>query len=77
MAFDITIPLDLWEEDNEAVITNWLAADGAAVRKGALLAEVMVEKTQYEIEAPADGVLKIAMRVDDIVRKGDRIGTIE
>jgi len=76
MATDIKIPEDLWEEDREAVITSWLAGDGATVSAGALIAEIMVEKVQHEITAPADGVLEITRQVDDIVKKGDVIGTI-
>ncbi len=77
MAVDIIIPLDLWEEDTEAVITNWLAGDGATVKNGKPLVDIMVEKIQHEIRAPADGVLTISRQADDIVRKGDVIGTIE
>lgn len=76
MATEIVIPVDLWEEDTEAVITSWLASDGATVAKDALIAEIMTEKVQYEIEAPAAGTLNIAKQVDDIVNKGDVIGTI-
>ena len=77
MATEVTVPQDLWEDDNmEAVITNWLASDGATVRKGALIAEVMVEKAQFEVVAPADGTLSITRQSDDIVRKGDVIGRI-
>jgi len=76
MASDIVIPVDLWEEDTEAVITSWLASDGAAVEKGALIAEIMTEKVQHEIEAPEAGTLSIAKQVDDIVNKGDVIGSI-
>ncbi|MGD9866062.1 MAG: biotin/lipoyl-containing protein [Pseudodonghicola sp.] len=77
MATDVKVPQDLWEDDGmEAVITNWLASDGANVRKGALIAEIMVEKSQFEVTAPADGILTIAKQIDDIVRKGDVIGQI-
>jgi len=76
MAADIIIPSHLWEEDSEAVITNWFAGDGARVKAGALIAEIMVEKVQYEIEAPAAGRLVISKQVDDIVRKGDVIGSV-
>ncbi len=77
MATEVKIPQDLWEDDDmEAVITNWLASEGATVRKGALIAEIMVEKSQYEVTAPVDGVLKISRQADDIVRKGDVIGQI-
>ncbi|MBL4596419.1 MAG: lipoyl domain-containing protein [Robiginitomaculum sp.] len=77
MTTQIIIPEDLWEEDSEAVITSWLASDGATVSKGALLAEIMTEKIQHEIESPADGTLKILKQIDDIINKGDVIGTIE
>jgi len=74
---DIIIPVDLWEEDSEAVITSWLVSDGASVKNGALLAEIMTEKIQHEIEAPIAGTLEITKQVDDIVKKGDVIGRIE
>ncbi len=77
MTTQIIIPGHLWEEDDEAVITSWLTADGATVSKGALLAEIMTAKIQYEIESPSDGTVKILKKVDDIVNKGDVIGTIE
>ncbi|ESZ87919.1 MAG: biotin attachment protein [Blastomonas sp. CACIA14H2] len=76
MATEIVIPSDLWEEDSEAVITSWLASDGAAIDEGALIAEIMVEKVQHELLAPASGTLSISRQVDDVVSKGDVIGTI-
>ncbi len=77
MAASVIVPEDLWEEDIEAVITLWIAADGAGVNKGDLIAEIMVQKIQHEINAPASGVLKILLEVDEIVKKGDEIGRIE
>lgn len=76
MAIDIAIPTDLWEEDAEAVITSWLASDGAQINEGDLIAEIMVEKIQHEIRAPAGGALSIARGADEIVAKGDVIGAI-
>lgn len=73
---DVVIPGDLWDEDKEAVVTNWLRPDGARVRQGELVAEIMMEKTQYEIVAPADGTLSVLKAADDIVAKGDIIGRI-
>lgn len=55
MSTAISVPDDLWEGDNEGVITAWLVDDGSRVSQGDLIAEVMVEKAQYEIEAPAAG----------------------
>lgn len=77
MATEVTIPTDLWEADTEAVITNWLVSDGARVHNGMLIAEIMVEKSQFEVTAPADGTLTIEKQADAVVRKGDVIGHIE
>lgn len=76
MATDIVIADDLWEGDEQAVVTNWFVSDGAAVTSDMLLAEIMVAKIQYEVRSPADGVLTILRQTDDIVSKGDVIGRI-
>jgi len=77
MAISITVPTDLWEEDLEAVITTWLVNDGARVKAGDLIAEIMVQKVQHEIRAPADGTITIERKADEIVAKGDEIGRLE
>ncbi len=77
MATDIVIPETLWDEDTEAAITSWLISDGAEVEAGALIAEIMTEKVQHEIEAPASGIVRILKDVDAVVAKGDVIGRIE
>ncbi|MDB6176332.1 lipoyl domain-containing protein [Paracoccus sp. Z330] len=77
MATDIIIPADLWEEDEDAVITSWLVNDGAVVEAGALIAEIMTAKVQYEIHAPAAGVVKIKEGADAVVPKGAIIGIVE
>ncbi len=76
MAVDLTIPTDLWEEDSEAVITTWLVSDGAVVTEGQLVAEIMVEKVQHEIAAPAGGTLAIEKAAESVVAKGGKIGAI-
>ncbi len=77
MAVEVRIPMDLWEEDEEGVITTWLTDDGAAVGKGRSIATVMVKKVEFDIPAPADGKLIMLRKADDIVRKGEVIGRIE
>ena len=72
----ITIPSDRWEGDEETVITSWFASEGASVSKGALIAEIMTAKTQYEIHAPAPGRLHIIHDVDAVVAKGAVIGEV-
>jgi pyruvate/2-oxoglutarate dehydrogenase complex dihydrolipoamide acyltransferase (E2) component len=76
MAMDVKIPNDLWEEDAEAAITSWLVSDGASVSEGQLIAEIMVEKVQYEIKSPGAGTIKIGLPVEAVVAKGGTIATI-
>lgn len=77
MRIAITIPVDLWEDDSECVITAWLFNNGVEVDEGDLLAEVMVEKAQYEIVSPAAGVLTIVKQEDEVVTKGAIIATLD
>ena len=76
MSTEVVIPNDLWEEDDEAVITSWLVSDGASVSEGDMVAELMVAKIQYELLAPASGTLSILKEIDDVVAKGDCVATI-
>jgi pyruvate/2-oxoglutarate dehydrogenase complex dihydrolipoamide acyltransferase (E2) component len=76
MSTNIVVPHDLWEGDTEAVVTAWLARDGAPVQEGALIAEIMVEKAQNEIRSPSSGRLTILAAVDEIVHKGSIIGRV-
>lgn len=72
----VKIPADLWEEDTEAVITTWLVSDGGRVSEGQLIAEIMVEKVQHEVRAPASGTIKISQPAEAVVPKGGEIGSI-
>lgn len=76
MATDIIIPDDLWEGDDETVITTWLVSDGATVKKDALIAEIMTAKVQFEIYAPASGTIHIQEAADAVVPKCSVIGKI-
>lgn len=76
MSVTVTVPKDLWEEDSEAVITNWLVGDGGAVSEGQLIAEIMVEKVQHEIRSPASGTITIGKPAESVVAKGVEIATI-
>ena len=77
MDTEILIPENLWEGDDQCVITNWLAPDEGLVQKGAPLVEIMLEKAQFEIAAPSSGKLSIEADIDDVVSKGDMIGLIQ
>ncbi len=75
---DVTVPLDLWDEDDKTgSIVLWLYPDGAQVQQGQLIAEILVEKVTLELEAPASGTLKIKVAPEVVVNKGDVVATIE
>lgn len=44
---------------NEGILTEWLVADGAAVKEGEPLYAFESDKSVQEVEAPASGTLKI------------------
>jgi len=73
---DIRISDDILDDDAEAVITVWFVNSGEHVIKNVLMVEIMAAKVQYEMVAPASGVLSIFSGVDAVVRKGDVIGSI-
>lgn len=73
----LVVPPDLWaEDDRTGSVLLWLCADGAAVRAGDVIAEVLVEKVTLELHAPASGRLHIMVLPDAVVHKGDVIGMI-
>ncbi len=74
---DIQIPHDLWDDDREGVIVSWIYKDGAVVESGRVVVELMVEKAQMELFAPAAGRLKIFAAAEAIVTRGQVIGGIE
>lgn len=75
-ATPITISDDLWDGDDEGVVTTWLYADGATVKEGDIVAEIMVEKVEMEILAPVAGKLKIEAKAEAVIAKGSVIGEI-
>jgi pyruvate/2-oxoglutarate dehydrogenase complex dihydrolipoamide acyltransferase (E2) component len=72
----VVIPPDLWEGDVEGAVSAWLFAEGDAVRTGDLIAEVMVEKTSYDVTAPADGMLRIRIPAETPFKRGAIIAAI-
>ena len=42
MTREMTVPRDRWEEDDEVVVTAWMYDDGARVKAGTVVVEVMV-----------------------------------
>jgi pyruvate/2-oxoglutarate dehydrogenase complex dihydrolipoamide acyltransferase (E2) component len=61
---------------NEAALVEWMAADGAEVKKGDPLYCIESEKSLQEIEAPADGVLRILLEAGETYDVGTVIGEL-
>lgn len=77
MSVDILVPPDLWGESLEGVVVTWIYKDGATVAKGQPIAEIMVEKAQLEIVAPASGKLRILAVAETVIGRDQVVGRIE
>jgi pyruvate/2-oxoglutarate dehydrogenase complex dihydrolipoamide acyltransferase (E2) component len=53
-----------------------ITPDGAVVKEGDLIAEILVEKTTLELYAPASGKLKISVEPEIVIDKGELVATI-
>jgi pyruvate/2-oxoglutarate dehydrogenase complex dihydrolipoamide acyltransferase (E2) component len=74
---DLHASQELWDTDSEGVIVTWIYADGAQVREGDVICEVMTEKVQMDFTAPASGRLQIIAPADKVIRRGELIARIE
>jgi pyruvate/2-oxoglutarate dehydrogenase complex dihydrolipoamide acyltransferase (E2) component len=74
---DICVPANLWDDGRDAAMSVWLYGEGDQVEAGSVIAEIMVEKTSYELLAPAAGRLGILVPADEIVAKGQVVGRID
>ncbi len=75
---NITVPEGLCSGvEQSASIANWIYSDGAQVKQGEIVAELMVEKATIEIVAPASGTLRIAVEPEVPVGTGAVLATIE
>ncbi|MBV8086807.1 MAG: lipoyl domain-containing protein, partial [Chloroflexi bacterium] len=54
---ELKLPL-LGDVMTEGTLAEWLAPDGAAVRKGDALYQLETDKVNYTVDAPADGTLR-------------------
>jgi pyruvate dehydrogenase E2 component (dihydrolipoyllysine-residue acetyltransferase) len=71
MSIEITVPAWTESEADEGFIANWFVSDGATVRDGEVLGELMVEKSTIEITAPQDGTIQnIRLHRTDVVKPG-------
>ncbi len=73
---EIKIP-EVGESILEAMVANWIKADGAAVAKDEIICELETDKVNVELNAEASGILHIIVPVGETVPIGTVIATIE
>ena len=62
----------------EVAVIEWLRADGDAVTAGEPLVLIETEKATSEVEAPASGILRIAVAAGpDVIPVETVLGTID
>jgi pyruvate/2-oxoglutarate dehydrogenase complex dihydrolipoamide acyltransferase (E2) component len=76
MTTPVTVPR-LGEDMRGGVLIRWLAEDGAAVRRGDPLYELDTDKVTQEVEAEAEGTLRLAGEPGREYAVGDVIAHID
>ncbi|MGD2247358.1 MAG: dihydrolipoamide acetyltransferase family protein [Candidatus Methanofastidiosia archaeon] len=61
----------------EGTIIEWKKKEGEYVEKGEVILEIMTNKVNIDVEAPASGYLKILKGPDDVVPVGEAIAFVE
>ena len=75
MGIEVILP-KLGFSMDEGTLTEWLIADGGAVKEGELLFLLESDKSVQEIEAPASGTLKILKPAGETYDVGTVLGEI-
>ena len=76
MAADISMP-SLGMTMEEGRVVAWRVKEGDVVTRGQVLVDIESEKTAFEMEAPADGVVgKILVPDDAVVPVGTKLCSI-
>lgn len=76
MLVEIKVP-SVGESVTEAVLAQWFKKDGDQVQKGEALFVIETDKVTLEVEAEAEGVLKISVEEGETVAIGAVVGTID
>jgi len=76
MLVEIKVP-SVGESVTEAVLAQWFKKDGDQVQKGEALFVIETDKVTLEVEAEAEGVLKISVEEGETVAIGTVVGTID
>ena len=75
MATEIILP-KIGFSMNEAVLAEWLVADGGEVSEGDPLYTIESDKSTQEIESPASGKVEISKAVGETYEVGTVLGQI-
>lgn len=73
---EIRIPTDAWDDDAPAVLDVCLCANGERVSEGSVIAQLMVEKVQFDLVAPASGTVEWREAEGATVSKGQVVGHV-
>ena len=75
----VAVQLPRWGLTTEdAVVVEWMVAEGERIEEGVPLVTVETDKTTAEVEAPASGrLLRVLAREGDTVKPGDVLAEIE
>ena len=76
MPVDVVIP-ELGESVTEAILVEWLKADGEAVEMDEPIAVLETDKADVELPAPEAGVLSHSKSDGDTIQVGEAIGQID
>ena len=77
MRFEILVPA-LGPNMHEATFVTWLKNVGDQVEKGEPIAEVMTDKVNIDVEAPAAGVLtELAAQPEQVLGLDSVLGVID
>ncbi len=76
MSTELRIP-KLGISMEEAILTEWLVADGTAVTTGTPIYSLETDKSVQEVEAPADGTLAIIGETGETYPVGELIGRLD
>lgn len=75
MAVEVIMP-KLGMAMTEGTVVKWLKEDGATVKRGEPIVVVMSKKITYEVQSPADGVVRHVAQPKDVRGIGEIIGFI-
>jgi pyruvate/2-oxoglutarate dehydrogenase complex dihydrolipoamide acyltransferase (E2) component len=69
---------DIGAGPHDVRVVQWLVDRGSEVLAGDRLLEVAVPGILFTVSAPCAGwLVELAVKMDDVVRPGDRLGAIE